>query len=324
MRKAPAISTAVYSTMCTMRLRRSSCSNWRNRFDELSPFSFISTALQVLLWFSSEYVCCLRDRPRGQKGWECRSFSAKLAELKWFKAIPMAEPVTNQMSYGNSEGEICSRFWVSTYPFFSTELFIVPALKGQEGSVPGVTSLILYDADGAVANEVKLQFPSGVVGFVDLELLLGSCKLEGGMKHGQLVLRSPAGTKHLCRIANANRSWGLGEPQEVTVQRAAFLPVGFSEESASFATFVNYAGDEAKVRCRLYAGSKNAEIEISIPGNGSRILSLEAEFAEYTELAEGEKRHAYLRIAGRSEGVVGVQLLEKYATAGGEEYRTIC
>ncbi len=215
-----------------------------------------------------------------------------------------------------------SRFWVSTYPFFTTTLFVQP--PGVSGETVAETALTLYDADGAMINEAKMQFPGGRAGFVELDSLLGSCKLEGGLKHALLVLRSPAGTRHTCRIAQGDRTAALGELAEFSASQTAFLPVTFGENLLSFLVVCNYAKDEARVKCRMYLGSKSSEIELSIPSSGSRIISLEGDFADFADIADGEKRHGYVRLVTKSEETLGVQLIEKQGPAGSEEYRSVC
>lgn len=237
----------------------------------------------------------------------------------------MSEPVVLQENM-SAEDTAISRFWISSYPFFTTTLFVLPppVWHHPSGTRSG-TALTLFDADGGVVNEVRLQFAPGEVGCLDLDPLLGACKLESGMKHGTLLLCSPAGTAHYCRLSQEDKMSVLGELVPLQCDRAIFLPVSFGEHASSLLVLANFSsGEEAKIKCRLFLGSKNPEIELSVPPNGSRVINLEVEFADFIDVAEGEKRRAYLRIVTRSDLSLGAQLVEKGGPPGAEEFRSLC
>ncbi|MGI6524760.1 MAG: hypothetical protein ACOX2O_05625 [Bdellovibrionota bacterium] len=218
--------------------------------------------------------------------------------------------------------ETVSAFWISTYPFFETTLYVLPC--GESRGEVAQTFLTFFDPDGGVINKVKLQLPVGEIKKVDLNMLLGSCKIESGLRHAVMLVRSPLGTKHLCRISNGRNSSVCGELQIFSDERTAFLPLSFSEKMTSLIPIVNFSENEVKVRCGLFFGEKNHKLEVTIPAQGTRLISVDAELFEVLELGDDEKKMAYLRVSTRSVGQLGLQMLECLSIKESDEYTMIC
>ncbi len=209
----------------------------------------------------------------------------------------------------NSSTSITSHFWVCAYPFVETTLFLVPPFPFEEAfTLP--TSIELYDADGNLSNEVQVEFPKGQVGIVELDTIMGGCKLESGMKHGHLVVRSPAGSSPYLRMHTREGAALMGEPAVLGADRSTFFPLTLDEGRSYYLTVVNHGKAQAALKCRLFCAKRSPETLISIPPLGSRVLSLDNEFAEYST-ESGKQLQAYIRLSTKSDTVLGVQLVER-------------
>lgn len=85
----------------------------------------------------------------------------------------------------NSANSITGHFWVCAYPFVETTLFLVPAFP-FDSTTATASSIELYDADGNLSNELQVEFPKGQVAIVELDTIMGGCKLESGLKHASV------------------------------------------------------------------------------------------------------------------------------------------
>lgn len=220
-----------------------------------------------------------------------------------------------------------SHFWIACGPFFSTTLFVVhgapadcgPYLveTGSEQSGPAArpaeepTELRIFDAEGSLVNQVTVQFPERRVGVLELDHMMASCGFESGLQHGHLVVRSSPGTRHVCRINTAEDASFLAQPVRVRKGAGAFFPVTFATQRTSMLCFVNYGGEPASVRCRLFCGKRAPETVCTVPPHGSRVLNLEAEFPGMSIVAAGKEITGYVRFGTQSDHEVGVQLLER-------------
>lgn len=211
----------------------------------------------------------------------------------------------------------CSRFWVSTFPHFETTLFILPPrLAEPDETADNSSQVTIYDSDGEVINELNVS-RSDQCNVLELDQFLGACKLESGLKHGQVELSSPAGTRHFCRIHGGESASFLGEPVSMSKGQSCFFPLLLNENKSSFLCIVNHESSELRAKCRLFYAKRNPEIDCIVPPNGSRVYSIESEFSDYFDLKEGKLQQAYLRISSRSEGVFGAQLMERSDTEKG-------
>lgn len=209
----------------------------------------------------------------------------------------------------NSVGSMTSHFWVCAYPFVETSLFVVPPSPFEEPfAVP--TSIELYDADGSLANELQVEFPKGQVGIVELDTIMGGCKLESGLKHAHMVVRSASGSSAYLRMHTREGAALIGEPAVLGADRSTFFPMTLDEGRNYYLTVVNHGKAQAALKCRLFCAKRSPETLISIPPLGSRVLSLDNEFSEYST-ENGKQVQAYIRLSTKSETVLGVQLVER-------------
>ncbi|MBX7143325.1 MAG: hypothetical protein K1X79_02630 [Oligoflexia bacterium] len=205
-----------------------------------------------------------------------------------------------------------THLWVCSYPYVDSTLFVVPPAVLGDSSAR--TAVAIYDADGNTANEVDLEFPSNQIGIIELESIMGGCKLEAGIKHGHAVVQSPVGYSHFCRIHTREGAALIGAPASLTADHSSFFPITFDEGRQYFLAFVNETRSTANVKCRLFCGKRSPETLLTIPPLGSRVIHVETEFPDYAGGDTGKQLQGYVRISTKSEGRIGVQLIERHAT----------
>lgn len=203
-----------------------------------------------------------------------------------------------------------AHFWVSSYPFFQSSLFFAPAPSGAE---PAEVYLQLYDPDGMVFNELTVQPQFGSVGIVEMEPLLGACKLESGFKHAHLVVQSTNLVRAWTRIHGNISATLQSEPAEVSLHHTSFLPITLGEERTSLVALVNQSESAQNIRLRLYFGKRLPEVQVSIAARGARLVNIPVEFGEYLP-RDGRSYPAYIRISSVSDRPCGVQLVEVIKT----------
>ena len=199
-----------------------------------------------------------------------------------------------------------AHFWVSSYPFFETTLFVCARPETPFGEV----QLYFYDADGELFNEAALACAPGEVGVIELSPFLGACKVESGLKHAHLEIRCKEPIASFCRLHNNLGATVEGEPYLVSAHSTGFFPILIGEGRNSMLGLVNHARAEVRVRCRLYLGKRMPEIQVLVPALGSRVVCLAAEFEEYRAAATSRAVPGYVRISSSAELPCGVQLIE--------------
>jgi hypothetical protein len=223
------------------------------------------------------------------------------------------------VSKNGEAGQVTSTFWVSTYPFFESTLCVVPPVPLQAINDAGFPiDVAIYDPDGAELNSARLVASPIQPTTIDLDQFLGGCKIESGLKHAQVVVTSAAGSLHTCRIHSRESGSFMGPMMWFNNDRAAFLPVTFSVERSYLAAFSNGTTAETAVRCKLICGKRAPETILTLPPRGSRIVSLSSTFPEFASVEGAATTQAYLRLTTRSEGGVGVQLIERTEISGSD------
>lgn len=220
----------------------------------------------------------------------------------------------------HSEGVTTSHYWVCSYPVVDTSLFLTSCLNGSGEVESEQVVLRLFDADGYLFNEVEYQFPSNRLGLLELESLMGGCKLESGFKHAHLELVSSTRVRSYLRIYNRAKAALLGTPLLLEADSSSFFPVVFAEDRAAFIAVVNVGKEESQLRCRLFCANRTPEMELTVPPYGVRLLSLEDEFVEFASLLEGKEVQAYVRLGAKAPGRLSVLLLEQVRTLKDKEF----
>lgn len=209
-----------------------------------------------------------------------------------------------------------THFWVCCAPFFETTLLVVPSMAAAAAHDAGggeqvLSRLRLYDADGFVTNELSVQFSPLQAGVIEVEPLMAGCKFEAGLKHGHLEIRSRRGFSHLCRLHSREGASLMGPPALLSSTRRVFFPVLFSAERSSFLCLINQGDTQAALRARFFFGKRSPEATWEVPAHGARVISMASEFGEYVDYPAGTQAQAYIRLAVRSDSIVGAQLIDR-------------
>lgn len=224
------------------------------------------------------------------------------------------------MEFDDAKSAVRSHFWVASWPFFETTLFLIPAAGAVEEETESEAATIkVHDCDGQLVNELVIESPRREVGCIELDSCLGMVKLEGGLKHAHLVVTSGVGTSHLCRINNRSSAAMLGSSDLFSSGRATFFPALFGADRTMMIALTNHGHEVASAKIRLFAGSKMPETTCVIPPMGSRLVSLEAEFSEVVPSKTVGGTQGYVRLSTRSEQSIGAQLIERTQSQSGED-----
>ena len=212
-----------------------------------------------------------------------------------------------------NESSVTSHFWVANPPFSTSTLLV--AADPLQPTERVSTRMQLFDADGTKVNEVTVEFPAGEVGLIEIEPFTQALKEQGGIAHGHLAVSSPAGTRHICRQSLGGCVTVLQDPAVTKGRENSFTPLIIGASREHQVVLVNTAAEPTQVGIRLYYGNRAPEWNVDIPGNASRIISLESELLGASDDRSWEKGavQAYLRIAPRLQGAVTCHLIERIA-----------
>ncbi len=211
-----------------------------------------------------------------------------------------------------NESSVTSHFWVATPPFSTSTLLVATEPQGESGQRV-CTRMELFDADGSKVNEVTVEFPASEVGVIEVEPFTQALKEQGGIAHGHLAVSSPAGTRHICRQSLGGCVTVLQDPLVTRGRENSFTPLIIGARREHQVVLVNTSSEPTQVGIRLYYGNRAPEWNVDVPGNASRLISLESELLGASDDRSWEKGavQAYLRIAPRLQGSVTCHLIER-------------
>jgi hypothetical protein len=249
---------------------------------------------------------------------------------------------------------VISHFWVCTYPYFDTSLFVIPPLykDGYDGgcysspssessqttnskTAAAISTVTVYDPDGIVINSLRYTAHEGTVGMIELGPLFGGGKMQSGMKFGQVVVRSPRNFSHKLRMMNKACGAVLSEGRVLLSSdmreqghnglSAANYPLNLGKGRQSLLTLVNRTAGESVVRCKLLLGKRSPEVDCRIPAYGSRVLHLESVFSLMVPISTEKTVQSYLRLSLKNgqpsqSQAVGAQIIERNIAQGESEY----
>ena len=243
-------------------------------------------------------------------------------------------------------------YWISTYPFFEASLFLSSQVTfpAQDALVSEVTHCQVYDSDGNSINEFQVLTQQGGLSVLELDQFLAACKMESGLKYAHLVVRLPHGVEDQVRIHTRLGASVVGPAVRIADRGATFFPIDVRNERSHFVALVNQSLQSAVVKLRLYLGRRSPEELVTIPPLGARLVRVETVFgdcfsaeelgglmssgkgdemsqpgaaATLTEAgtptmaaANDVAMQGYVRISSKSEGSVGIQLIERTVVRG--------
>jgi hypothetical protein len=208
--------------------------------------------------------------------------------------------------------ETTSHFWVAAPPLYSSTLLVAAGSDvGAGGRIK--TDLEIFDLDGTQVNSVQVEFPAGEVGIIELEPYTSALKMQGGVAHGHVKVTSPVGTRHLCRQMIGSSVALYQDPAHINYRESAFLPLIVGGRREHMLVLVNSGEEESQVACRLFYGNRSPEWALAVPGNGSRIISVENDLLATTDDRAWEKGalQSYLRLTGRHQSPIAGHIIER-------------
>ncbi len=227
----------------------------------------------------------------------------------------MDETTTQQVEpQAPSATVTASHFWATSTPHLRTSVLIAPPPLGTEHR----SHLKIFDSGGNLCNEIDVTFPAGQTGCVELAPLLNGVRLESGMLHGHVEVASEFTTKHALQYFDRGAFGVVESMAELSADHGVFFPLTVSDERLHLLAFTNGGSEVAQVRCRFFIGSRMPEVVYTLQGNGSGVICIEEEFAEYIPLLEGKEIQAYTRLTTKG-AQVGVQLIERHVVQSGDE-----
>ena len=208
--------------------------------------------------------------------------------------------------------ETTSHFWVAAPPLFSSTLLVATG-NDSVGSGRAKTQVEIFDLDGSQVNSVEVEFPAGEVGFVELEPFTSALKMQGGVAHGHLKVTSPVGTRHLYRQTIGTSVVLYQDPAPVHNRESSFIPVVIGGRREHMLVLVNAGEEEGQIACRLFYGNRSPEWTLTVPGNGSRVLSIENELLAAADQKAWEKGAlpAYIRFTGKHQSPIAGHIIER-------------
>lgn len=208
--------------------------------------------------------------------------------------------------------ETTSHFWVAAPPLYSSTLLVAAGNDVSDGGRVK-TDLEIYDLDGTQVNSVQVEFPAGEVGIIELEPYTSALKMQGGVAHGHVKVTSPPGTRHFCRQMIGASVALYQDPAQINYRESAFLPLIVGGRREHMLVLVNAGAEESQIACRLFYGNRSPEWALTVPGNGSRVISIENDLLATTDDRAWEKGalQSYLRLTGRHQSPIAGHIIER-------------
>jgi hypothetical protein len=179
----------------------------------------------------------------------------------------------------------------------------------------------LYDVDGAHIQNFTVDFPEREVGVIELEPMLSSLKMRSGIAQGHLVVRSRAGTKHLCRQQAGDSVSFSGSPRAIKSREMTFLPLLLGARREHIVTLLNQSDEGGQVVIRLMYGTRSPEWTVDVPARGTRAISLENELLATFDDVTWQKGvvQGYLRLSPRAQSEIVCQMIERSPAEGDDK-----
>jgi hypothetical protein len=210
------------------------------------------------------------------------------------------------------DSEVVSHFWVAGPPFFSSTLLVARGALGAAGASVKVVGEV-FDVDGALAQTFEVEFPERETGVIELEPFLTNLKMQAGIPQAHLLVRSPLGTRHACRMQIGSHVDIIKSPIAIKSREMTFMPLLLGSRREHLITLLNQGDQTGQVVVRLLYGSRSPEWTVHIPARGSRVVSLERDLLATFDDTSWQKGivQGYLRLSPRAQSEVVCQMIEK-------------
>lgn len=229
--------------------------------------------------------------------------------------------------YDDLQQTVRTSFWAVCYPTLESTLMVVPSMieRGASAVPPQSTGFDVFDCDGELVNEVRVQLPANELGVLELAPFMEGCKLDSGFKHGRLSVHSDFPCRHLMRIHGRDSAVLCGGLLTLSAQQPLALPVLADQKRSTMLVLANTGSSEAAVRLKLYVATRSPEVRCTVPPGASRLLLLGEEFAECLQGENAKTGRGYVKATVSEGAALGVQLVERVMrTPETESLRAVC
>lgn len=197
-------------------------------------------------------------------------------------------------------------FWVASSGLFETSLIFYSSPNQKKEHI---AQGLLYDSDGNHVNSLEYSFHSDKASVFEISSLMEGVKYEAGLKHGILDLKVSADMNVICRLHSHSAASLLSSLHELGRNEKAFLPLRFSTDTKIIAAVVNLSKEVNQVRCKLFIGKRTPEINLDLPPQSVRLISMNEEFIDCLE-GKSVTAAGYVRISSRNDMPFAAQIVE--------------
>ncbi len=203
------------------------------------------------------------------------------------------------------QGEYSQNYWVCASPFLSSSLFLQSI---HDESSETVTAVQFFDCDGALFNELKVDFGSNPVGLLDLEPFLAECKFESGMKYCRLKVIASKPPASVLRLQSRDWTVVCDSARHFSATEKYLVTVEQDLNKSTWIVVLNDNNVELDIRARLFLAKRSPEVELKVPALGARVFDCKTLFPDIFN-GNVEMAQAYIRVSTVGSAVGYIQTL---------------
>jgi len=180
--------------------------------------------------------------------------------------------------------------------------------------------LKLYSPKGELFKELSIGIDPGKALSVELDNLIGELLPDLGFRHSLMSLTMPDSCAVGVRLKSAFNTFFAGPLRKVSTLEPAFFPKLFSRSISSYLILSNPTENPIEAIVRLIAPNRAPENNYELKPYTTKLISVEAEFDEITDLSMKQRISSYVRTRCKTENALAVGMFEQYATENGCNY----
>lgn len=213
-------------------------------------------------------------------------------------------------------------FWVCTYPNFESALYINSEASisfTDNSSESGVQDkiqmesieLLFFDADGVLFNNCEIDFPSNEFLSLKISTFMASCKMQAGMKHARLEVKSKNKIQAKLRLYAKDSQQVLEPLRFISRTKPDFFALTFAADRMAYLVVTNPSGEIAELRIKVFCVVSGLDLKLKVPIAGAQVFEIASLFPQILALKEERSFPAYLRIYTKSDQALGIQFYEQ-------------
>ena len=210
-------------------------------------------------------------------------------------------------------------FWIASTTDLSMALHVAPSVEGVASSY----EINVYAPRGEHLRHYSLEVPYPAGCTLELDSVLTELLPENGIKHALLSVRGGLPGSVCLRMLTKSGHIIVPPAPVVTTSQPTFFPKTFSRQQSSYLSLMNCSSDEIEVTVRIVAHNRAPESVVNIGANETKLIHLETEFADLTDLSKKQRLPAYVRARTKSEGALAAVMLDQIFQDNGVVYRMV-